>query len=221
MSFRLYLVGGAVRDMLLGREPVGREFVAVGARPRDIRAAFPLATRASDSFIVPGLGEIGLARIERAAGAARGNVVAGPWVTLEQDLERRDLTINAMALEVSVELAREGEVVFAGGIIDPHAGQRDLADGVLRHVGPAFAEDPLRVYRVARLAAQLGFRVAPETMAVMCAFAWEHIDPVPDERVAREIRLAAMAPYALEFERVLAAARDLAHGAGSRPEGRT
>ena len=157
-----YIVGGAVRDRLLGREVVDRDWVVVGATPdemlergfRQVGADFPV-------FLHPETGEeYALARTERKRG--RGyhgfTVHAAPDVTLEDDLVRRDLTINAMAA------ADDGELV------DPFGGREDLEARRLRHVGPAFVEDPLRVLRVARFAAQLAeydFEIAEETKALM------------------------------------------------------
>lgn len=157
-----YIVGGAVRDRLLGRPVADHDWVVVGATPqemlahgfRQVGADFPV-------FLHPETGEeYALARTERKQG--RGyhgfSVHAAPDVTLEDDLARRDLTVNAMA-----ETA-------CGELVDPYGGQRDLEDRQLRHVGPAFVEDPLRVLRVARFAAQLGrhrFTVAEETKALM------------------------------------------------------
>ena len=158
----IYLVGGAVRDRLLGRPHVERDFVVVGATPdqlvargyRPVGKDFPV-------FLHPDSGEqYALARTERKTGRGYYGFAThfSPDVTLEQDLSRRDLTINAMAMAES------------GEIVDPYGGRRDLEARVLRHVSPAFVEDPLRVLRVARFAARfapLGFTVAPETIALM------------------------------------------------------
>lgn len=157
-----YLVGGAVRDRLLGLPVRERDWVVVGATPgeletlgyRRVGASFPV-------FLHPKTGEEhALARTERKTGPGyRGFAIdADPSVTLEEDLRRRDLTINAMAEDP------------AGGIIDPYGGQADLAARQLRHVSDAFREDPVRILRVARFAARfapLGFRVAPGTLQLM------------------------------------------------------
>ena len=145
---KIYLVGGAVRDRLLGREARERDYVAVGATPEEM-AARGLRPVGSDFpvFIDPRTGdEYALARTERKVGRGyRGFVFhAAPEVTLEEDLARRDLTINAVALD-----ERSGEM------IDPFDGRGDLRRKRLRHVSPAFAEDPLRVLRAARFAAML------------------------------------------------------------------
>jgi tRNA nucleotidyltransferase (CCA-adding enzyme) len=206
-SASVYLVGGAVRDRLLGL-PVGdRDFVVVGATPEDMRAAgfrpigadFPV-------FLHPETGEeYALARTERKSGRGYKGFVfhAAPDVTLEQDLARRDLTINA--------IAEDSE----GRLVDPFGGARDLGARVLRHVSPAFVEDPLRVLRVARFAARFapqGFTVAPETLALMREIAAageiEHLVP---ERAFVEIRKALETPRPGVFLRVLRDAGALAH----------
>ncbi|CAG0940852.1 Multifunctional CCA protein [Gammaproteobacteria bacterium] len=157
-----YLVGGAVRDRLLGLPVRERDWVVVGATPaeleaqgyRRVGASFPVFLHAVTGE------EYALARTERKTGPGyRGFAIdADPGVTLEEDLRRRDLTINAMAEDP------------AGGIIDPYGGQADLAARQLRHVSDAFREDPVRILRVARFAARfapLGFRVAPGTLQLM------------------------------------------------------
>jgi len=157
--FRVYRVGGSVRDELLGRAGGDRDWVVVGATPELLTASgykpvgsdFPV-------FLHPDTREeYALARTERKHGRGyRGfEFFASPEVTLEDDLARRDLTINAMARDEQ------------GRLIDPHGGEADLHAGVLRHVSPAFVEDPLRVLRVARFAARLGFVVAPRTQRLM------------------------------------------------------
>lgn len=154
-----YLVGGAVRDKLLGLDVSDRDWVVVGADAQTmIAAGFKPVGRDFPVFLHPQTHEeYALARTERKTGRgyAGFTVYADPGVTLEQDLLRRDLTINAMAEDAS------------GRLIDPYGGRQDLADGILRHVSPAFAEDPVRILRTARLAARYGFAVAPETMALM------------------------------------------------------
>lgn len=155
-----YCVGGAVRDFMLGREMVDRDYVVVGAGPRQMTdAGFKPVGRDFPVFLHPQTkAEYALARTERKSGQGYHGFVfyCDPDVTLEQDLMRRDLTINAMAMDAD------------GRLIDCHGGRDDLAAKVLRHVSPAFAEDPLRVLRVARFAAMLpDFTVAAETMALM------------------------------------------------------
>jgi len=156
---RVFRVGGSVRDELLGRSVVDRDYVVVGATPEMMLAsAYRPVGRDFPVFLHPETNEeYALARTERKHGRGyRGfEFFASPDVTLEEDLMRRDVTINAMA---------RGE---DGALIDPCGGSDDLAAGVLRHVSAAFAEDPLRVLRVARFAARFGFAVAPETEALM------------------------------------------------------
>ena len=158
----IYLVGGAVRDRLLGRIPLERDFVVVGATPEELLAlGYRPVGKDFPVFLHPDTGEqYALARTERKTGPGYYGFATrfAPDVTLAEDLARRDLTINAMAQDA------------AGELVDPYGGQRDLAARVLRHVSPAFVEDPLRVLRVARFAARfapLGFTVAPETLELM------------------------------------------------------
>ena len=159
---QVYLVGGAVRDRLLGREVSERDWVVVGATPGELeRAGFIPVGRDFPVFLHPKTKEEhALARLERkvAPGYRGFTTEFSPDVKLEDDLRRRDLTINAMAQDGS------------GNIVDPYGGQRDLEARLLRHVSEAFAEDPVRILRVARFAARyapLGFHVADETLALM------------------------------------------------------
>jgi tRNA nucleotidyltransferase (CCA-adding enzyme) len=161
-AMQVYLVGGAVRDRLLGRAVHERDWVVVGATPAELeRAGFIPVGRDFPVFLHPKTKEEhALARLERKTGPGyRGFATEfSPDVTLEDDLRRRDLTINAMAED------------DAGNVIDPYGGRRDLDARLLRHVSEAFAEDPVRILRVARFAARyapLGFRVADETAALM------------------------------------------------------
>src|SRR4030088_2662838 len=158
----VYLVGGAVRDRLLGRPVRERDWVVGGARPEELeRDGFVPVGREFPVFLHPQTHEeYALARLERkvAPGYRGFTTQFSPDVTLEEDLKRRDLTINAMAESAS------------GEIVDPYGGQADLAARVLRHVSEAFVEDPVRILRVARFAARyadLGFRVAEETVQLM------------------------------------------------------
>jgi tRNA nucleotidyltransferase (CCA-adding enzyme) len=183
---QVYLVGGAVRDELLGLPVRERDWVVVGATPAELeRAGYRSVGREFPVFLHPQTQEeYALARLERkVAPGYRGFVTEfSPAVTLEEDLRRRDLTINAMA--------RDG----AGRLIDPHGGRADLEAQVLRHVSPAFAEDPVRILRVARFAARfapLGFRVAPETVELMRTMVREgEADTLVSERVWRELERA-------------------------------
>ena len=161
-GLQVYLVGGAVRDRLLGRTSGDRDWVVVGSEAADLLTrGFKAVGADFPVFLHPHSGEeYALARTERKSGRGyRGFVVdADPSVTLEQDLLRRDLTINAIAQDAD------------GALIDPHGGIADLQARVLRHVSPAFAEDPVRILRVARFAARfapLGFALADETLALM------------------------------------------------------
>ncbi len=187
---QVYLVGGAVRDQLLGLTPHERDWVVVGATPEEMqRLGYRSVGRDFPVFLHPETAEeYALARLERKVGPGyRGFVTEfSPQVTLEQDLERRDLTINAMARCAD------------GSIVDPYGGRADLERRLLRHVSSAFVEDPVRVLRVARFAARfapLGFRVAPETAELMRAIvrAGEAAALVP-ERVWRELERALGEP---------------------------
>ncbi len=184
----VYLVGGAVRDGLLAREVKERDWVVVGGSAEAmLRQGYRQVGRNFPVFLHPETQEeYALARTERktAAGHAGFATDAGPQVTLRQDLARRDLTINAMAQD------------RAGRLIDPFGGCRDIKQRLLRHVTQAFAEDPLRVFRVARFAASLeGFSVHPDTCAFMAGMV-EALAELPGERVWTEFRkaLAAVAP---------------------------
>jgi len=159
---QVYLVGGAVRDRLLGRAVSERDWVVVGATPAELeRAGYLPVGRDFPVFLHPKTkDEHALARLERkvAPGYRGFTTEFSPDVTLEDDLRRRDLTINAMAED------------SAGNIVDPYGGRRDLEARLLRHVSEAFVEDPVRILRVARFAARyapLGFRVADDTLALM------------------------------------------------------
>ena len=187
---KTYLVGGAVRDRLLGRDVTDRDFVVVGTTPEAMLAAgYHPVGKDFPVFLHPRTREeYALARTERKSG--RGyhgfSVIADPSVTLEDDLARRDLTINAMA---------EDE---AGRLVDPYGGARDLEARVLRHVSPAFVEDPVRVLRVARFLARyapLGFSIAPETLALMRTMVEDgEVDHLVPERVWAETRKALAEP---------------------------
>lgn len=189
---RVYLVGGAVRDGLLGRSVGDRDWVVVGSSVEAMLAAgFTQVGRDFPVFLHPeSHEEYALARTERKTGQGHVGFIchAGPEVTLEEDLLRRDLTINAIAQEVD------------GTLVDPYGGQRDLAQRLLRHVSPAFSEDPLRILRVARFRAQLGFAVAPETEQLIAAMAADGaMDELPPERVWQEFVKALRFPAAANF----------------------
>ena len=179
---KVYLVGGAIRDRLLGLPVYDRDWVVTGTTPEEMtRRGFKAVGRDFPVFLHPETHEeYALARCERkvAPGYHGFRFHATPEVTIEDDLRRRDLTINAMA---------EDET---GRIIDPFGGRRDLESRILRHVSPAFAEDPVRILRLARFAARfaaLGFRVADETMALMRQMVEDgEVDALVPERVWQE-----------------------------------
>lgn len=184
---KLYVVGGAVRDRLLGLPAADRDWVAVGATPQQMVAlGYRPVGRDFPVFLDPVTGEeVALARTERKSGRGYHGFTfhTEPGVTLEQDLARRDLTINAIA---------EAE---DGTLIDPFDGRGDLQRRVLRHVSEAFAEDPVRLLRLARLAARFtDFTVAPETQALLVQMV-EHgeVDHLVPERVWQELSRGLMA----------------------------
>lgn len=187
---QIYMIGGAVRDRILGRPVSDHDWVVVGATPEQMaeQGYLPVG-RDFPVFLHPKTREeYALARTERKSGRGyRGFVVqTSPDVTLEEDLARRDLTINAIA--ASTDGAKTGVV------IDPYGGQRDLQNRVLRHVTDAFREDPVRILRVARFAARFtDFAVAPETMQLMCEMV-EHgeADHLVAERVWQELARGLM-----------------------------
>jgi len=196
---KVYLVGGAVRDELLGRPVAERDWVVVGSTPDEmLKAGFRQVGRDFPVFLHPETNEEhALARTERKTGPGyRGfELRFSPDVTLEEDLRRRDLTINAIARDAD------------GNLIDPHDGRRDLEAKVLRHVSEAFNEDPVRILRVARFLARyqpLGFTVAPETLARMRAMAAAgEADALVPERVWQETDRALGEPAPEAWLRVL------------------
>jgi tRNA nucleotidyltransferase (CCA-adding enzyme) len=196
---QVYLVGGAVRDALLGLTVKERDWVVVGGtREELLHLNYREVGRDFPVFLHPETHEEhALARLERKVGPGyRGfSVDFGPEVTLEEDLARRDLTINAIAQSAD------------GTLVDPFGGRRDIEARVLRHVSAAFVEDPVRVLRVARFAARfapLGFQVAPETLALMRAMVERgEIHALVPERVWQETEKALREPKAAEFFKVL------------------
>lgn len=183
---QVYCVGGAVRDELLGLSVQDRDFVVVGSTPTEMEAAgYKPVGKDFPVFLHPNTrDEYALARTERktAKGYKGFQVHADPDVTLEQDLARRDLTINAIAKDES------------GHLIDPYSGIQDLKDKVLRHVSPAFSEDPVRILRAARFAARfIDFDVAPATMDLMREMVEKgEVDALVPERVWQEISKGLM-----------------------------
>ena len=183
---KVYLVGGAVRDQLLGLPVKDRDWIMVGAVPATLLSlGYQQVGKDFPVFLNPKTKEeYALARTERKAGAGYTGFICdfSSTITLEQDLIRRDLTVNAMAQ------SEDGE------IIDPYGGKQDLDNRILRHISPAFSEDPLRVLRVARFAARyhsLGFKIASETLALMVELAQsEELQHLTAERVWLETEKA-------------------------------
>lgn len=196
---QIYLVGGAVRDQLLGLESKDKDWLVVGSSPKEmLDKGFYQVGQDFPVFLHPASQEeYALARKERKQGHGYTGFScdSSASVTLEEDLLRRDLTINAMAQTED------------GSIIDPYGGQSDLQNKLLRHVSPAFSEDPLRVLRVARFAARfkrLGFKVAPETRELMQHIsASGELDHLVAERVCQETLRALQEPAPSYFFEVL------------------
>jgi len=197
---QVYLVGGAVRDELLGRPVSERDWVVVGATPDELlQQGYKAAGRDFPVFLHPVTHEeYALARLERkvAPGYRGFTTEFSPDVSLEDDLRRRDLTINAMARAAD------------GQLVDPHGGQADLRAHLLRHVSETFSEDPVRILRTARFAARfapLGFTVAPETRALMSRMVHAgEAAALVSERVWRELERALAEPCPARFFEVLA-----------------
>jgi len=193
-KFKVYIVGGYVRDRILGRECKDHDFVVVGATPQDMLAAgFNKVGADFPVFLHPVSGdEFALARTERktSAGYSGFETDFSTSITLKDDLCRRDLTVNAMAREV-VGWNDQGHAKLSDEIIDHFKGQRDLKKGILRHVSKAFAEDPVRVLRVARFSARFGFEIAPDTLELMEKLVNEgELDHLVPERVWTELEKA-------------------------------
>ncbi|MEG2357392.1 multifunctional CCA addition/repair protein [Acinetobacter sp.] len=220
---QVYLVGGAVRDHLLGHPYHEKDYVVVGATPQQMLAqGFQPVGKDFPVFLHPETkDEYALARTERKSGHGYHGFefYTDTSVTLEQDLIRRDLTINAMALDDD------------GTLYDPYGGQQDLQRRLLRHVSGAFAEDPLRVLRIARFAARykaLGFKVADETLKLMKHLAQSgELEALTPERVWKETSRALMEDHADEYFEVLRACGalkvlfpelDALYGIPQRPE---
>jgi tRNA nucleotidyltransferase (CCA-adding enzyme) len=193
---KVYTVGGAVRDELLGLPVKERDYVVVGATPEEmVRQGFKPVGKDFPVFLHPATHEeYALARTERKSGRGyKGfTVYASPEVTLEEDLRRRDLTINAIARAED------------GTLIDPFGGRKDLLSKTLRHVSEAFSEDPVRILRVARFAARFGFDVAPATMEMMKGMvASGEADYLVPERVWQEFAKGLAEPHAERMFEVL------------------
>ena len=183
---RLYLVGGSVRDRLRGLGPVDDDYCVTGLTGETFEVMFPDSYPVGKAFSVYRVpiegrfAEVSLARTESKAGTGHTSfdVAVSPFITIEQDLRRRDLTINALAWDV---LAKQ--------LVDPYGGVEDIQERRIRAVSSAFAEDPLRVYRAARFAAQLGFTIDPETVCLMERLRAE-LPALSVERVFTETRKA-------------------------------
>ena len=189
---KIYLVGGAVRDKLLGLPVKDRDWVVIGATPKKmIEEGFEPIGENFPVFLHPKTKEeYALARTERKSGKGYKGFVfySSPKVTLEDDLKRRDLTINAIAEDENGEL------------IDPYGGEADLKNGILRHVSPAFVEDPLRVLRIARFAACFGFKIADETIKLLHIISKSNeLDTLTPERVWSEMEKALAGKYPTRF----------------------
>ena len=202
---QVYLVGGAVRDALLNRKVIERDYVVVGATPEEMLSqGFTQVGKDFPVFLHPKTQEeYALARIERKSGKGYTGFVcdASSTVTLEEDLLRRDLTVNAIAQD------------NLGNLIDPYDGKKDLENRLLRHVSEAFSEDPLRVFRVARFAtryAYLGFTIADETMALMQTMAQSgELKTLSAERVWQETKRSLLEQTPDVFFTVLSQAQAL------------
>lgn len=210
-GIKTYLVGGAVRDMVMHKEPKDRDYVVVGATPeymisnnfKTVGADFPV-------FLHPETGEeYALARVERKTGIGYQGFTCefSPTVTLEEDLYRRDIRMNAIAFDEET-----------GEYIDPYGGIQDIKDGVIRHVSKHFAEDPLRVLRVARFAARYGFTVHADTLKMMTDLVWtDDYASLADERIFTEFMKAMSETHASKFVQTIASVGGLAPTFGVIP----
>jgi tRNA nucleotidyltransferase (CCA-adding enzyme) len=215
-AMKTYLVGGALRDRLLGRPVTDHDWLVVGATPEEMTArGFLPVGRDFPVFLHPeSREEYALARTERkSAPGYRGFTIhAAPDVTLEQDLARRDLTVNAIAMPAEFVEADGSFEPAPNKLADPFHGQRDLAQKLLRHVTDAFREDPVRILRVARFAARFDdFTVAPETMALMREMVEAgEADALVPERVWQELSRGLMEARPSRMFEVLRASGALA-----------
>ena len=200
---KIYAVGGAIRDALMGLPVHDIDYVVVGSSVEEMLAkGFRPVGKDFPVFLHPDTqAEYALARTERKTGKGyKGfHFFADPSVTLEQDLQRRDLTINAMAQE----LGEDGSL--QGPILDPYNGQQDLAAKVFRHVSDAFAEDPLRLLRIARFAARFpGFSIAEETMRALKAIVQaDELRALSAERIWQELARGLVADKPMHMFQVL------------------
>ena len=200
---KIYAVGGAIRDTLMGLPMHDIDYVVVGSSVDEMLAkGFSPVGKDFPVFLHPEThAEYALARTERKTGKGYKGFLfhADPAVTLDQDLERRDLTINAMAQEMNLD----GKLI--GSVIDPYNGQRDLAEKVFRHVSDAFAEDPLRLLRIARFAARFPeFIVADETMTALKAIVESgELNALSPERIWQELARGLVASKPMRMFQVL------------------
>ena len=194
---RTYLVGGAVRDRFIGRKEKERDYLVTGSTPEKmIAAGFKQVGNSFPVFIHPQTGEeYALARTERKTGPGHSGFAFefSPTTTAEQDLRRRDFTVNAMAVDLK-----------SNALLDPYGGRADCAQRLLKHVSSAFSEDPLRILRAVRLAAQLGFSIAPETSTLMGKIvAANGLAELSGERLWRELELGLGSLRPAQFIRQL------------------
>jgi len=192
---RLYLVGGAVRDKLLGIENFDEDYVIVGLTAKEFSTLFPEAFSRGKSFEVWDIDgkEFAMARREKKTGTGHKEfeIMTGKEITIQEDLKRRDITINAIA-----------EDVLTGSVYDPFGGREDLENKVIRAVSDAFSEDPLRVYRVARIAAKLEFEVDENTLKLM-NISKPELNTLSAERVCEELKKTLSAKKPSIFFEVL------------------
>ncbi len=218
---QIYLVGGAVRDALLGLPVKDRDWVVVGASPAQMLAkGFTPVGKDFPVFLHPDTHEeYALARLERktAPGYHGFAIHAAPDVTLEEDLARRDITINSIAISQEYTGAKGQFSINSEALVDPYGGVQDLAARVFRHVSPAFREDPVRILRLARFAARFAdFTVAPETLALMRDMVNSgEVDHLVSERVWQELARGLMEPHP---SRMFAVLRDCGALARLLPE---
>lgn len=209
---KIYLVGGAVRDLMLNRPIEEKDWVVVGATAEEMLVqGFQAVGKDFPVFLHPQTREeYALARTERKTGRGytQFQFHADPSVTLEEDLKRRDLTINAMAIpEEEWKKNEKDKNKLINKIIDPYNGKKDLQDKLLHHISPAFAEDPVRILRIARFTArfaELGFKIHPETSQLMRQMVRAgEVDALVPERVWQEFSTALIEPRPEQFFRVL------------------
>jgi len=192
---KIYKVGGAVRDEIMGIEPQDIDYVVVGSTPEEMYSlGYHQVSQTFPVFLKDGE-EYALARTERKSGNGYTGFTTNhtPYVTLEDDLKRRDLTINAIAQDLET-----------GEIFDFFGGRDDIKNGILRHVSSAFSDDPVRILRVARFSARYGFTVDPSTMDMMKAMVdFGEVKHLISERVWKEVSRAMMEPNPQNFFRIL------------------